>query len=148
PDVFHSVVLMSVPFGGTPQLPFDTTDHPQTGASNAFDDLAKLQPPKKFYQEYYRTREAADDMNNAPQGIHAFLRAYYHCKSADRKENKPFKLASFNARELLNIPSYYIMDADKGNCCVYALSNRDCRKQMADRRRAGRVCGRIQTNRI
>src|SRR5262249_48401524 len=53
-------------------------------------------------------------MNNAPQGIHAFLRAYYHCKSADRKENKPFKLASFTASELLNIPSYYIMDADKG----------------------------------
>jgi pimeloyl-ACP methyl ester carboxylesterase len=114
PDVFHSVVLMSVPFGGPPQLPFNTADLPQARASNAFEDLAKLQPPKKFYQDYYRTREATDDMNNSPQGIHAFLRAYYYCKSADRKENKPFKLASFTATELLNIPSYYVMDADKG----------------------------------
>jgi pimeloyl-ACP methyl ester carboxylesterase len=114
PDVFRSVVLMSVPFGGPPELPFDTADFPRATVSNAFDDLTKLQPPRKFYQDYYRTREAADDMNNAAQGIHAYLRAYYHCKSADREENKPFKLSSFTATELLNIPSYYIMDADKG----------------------------------
>jgi pimeloyl-ACP methyl ester carboxylesterase len=114
PDVFRSVVIMSTSFAGPPELPFNTADFPRAPASNAFEDLTKLQPPKKFYQDYYRTREAADDMNNAPQGIHAFLRAYYHCKSADRKENKPFKLASFTATELLNIPSYYIMDADKG----------------------------------
>jgi len=114
PDVFRSVVLMSVPFAGPPPLPFNTADFPITSSPNAFEDLSKLQPPKKFYQVYYRTREAADDMYNAPQGIHAYLRAYYHCKSADRKENKPFKLASFTATELLNIPSYYVMDADKG----------------------------------
>lgn len=113
PDMFHSVVLMSSPFGGPPQLPFNTADVPQTTASNAFEDLAKLQPPKKFYQDYYRTREAAEDMIRPPQGINTFLRAYYHCKSADRKENKPFKLASFTATELLNVPSYYIMDAEK-----------------------------------
>jgi pimeloyl-ACP methyl ester carboxylesterase len=104
--VFRSVVRRN--------FRFNTADLPRAPASNAFQDLTKLQPPKKFYQDYYRTREAAGDMSNAPQGIHAFLRAYYHCKSADRKENKPFKLASFTATELLNIPSYYIMDADKG----------------------------------
>jgi pimeloyl-ACP methyl ester carboxylesterase len=114
PDVFRSVVLMSVAFGGPPQLPFNTADSPQTPPSNPFDDLGKLQPPKKFYQNYYRTREAAQDMINAPQGVHMYLRAYYHSKSADRKENKPFKLASFTAAELVKIPSYYVMDADKG----------------------------------
>jgi pimeloyl-ACP methyl ester carboxylesterase len=114
PDVFRSVVLMSAAFGGPPQVPFNTADFPQTRPSNALEDLAKLHPPKRFYQDYYRTREAAEDMNNAPQGIHNFLRAYYHCKSADRKENKPSKLASFTATELMKIPSYYIMDIDRG----------------------------------
>jgi pimeloyl-ACP methyl ester carboxylesterase len=112
PDVFRSVVLMAVAFGGPPQLPFDTADRPQTRSSSAFDDLANLRPAKKFYQDYYRTREAADNMNNPPQGLRNFLRAYYHCKSADRKENKPFELAAFTAAELVKIPSYYIMDID------------------------------------
>jgi pimeloyl-ACP methyl ester carboxylesterase len=49
-----------------------------------------------------------------PQGIHAFLRAYYHFKSADWKENKPFKLASSTDDELAKMPTYYIMDLDKG----------------------------------
>ncbi len=32
-------------------------------------------------------------MLGCPQGVHAFLRAYYHVKSADWKENKPYELA-------------------------------------------------------
>ena len=53
-------------------------------------------------------------MWRAPQGVHAFLRAYYHCKSADWTGNKPFKLSSFTARELAQMPTYYIMDLKKG----------------------------------
>ena len=53
-------------------------------------------------------------MRNCPQGIHAFLRAYYHCKSADWTRNKPFPLASWTAGELAKLPSYYVMDLDKG----------------------------------
>ena len=53
-------------------------------------------------------------MWRAPQGVHAFLRAYYHYKSADWTGNKPFKLASFTARELARMPTYYIMDLTKG----------------------------------
>jgi len=53
-------------------------------------------------------------MWKAPQGIHAFLRAYYHIKSADWKQNELFKLASFTAGELTKMPTYYIMDLDKG----------------------------------
>jgi pimeloyl-ACP methyl ester carboxylesterase len=49
-----------------------------------------------------------------PQGVHAFLRAYYHYKSADWKQNKPFRLASLTAEELAKMPTYYIMDFDKG----------------------------------
>jgi pimeloyl-ACP methyl ester carboxylesterase len=53
-------------------------------------------------------------MWKAPQGIHAFLRAYYHYKSADWSRNQPFKLGSFTARELAKMPTYYIMDLGKG----------------------------------
>jgi pimeloyl-ACP methyl ester carboxylesterase len=120
PDVFRSVALMSVPFAGPPPLPFNTAEGGTPGPSadvvrdKVYEDLAKLDPPRKDYQQYYRTREANDNMWKAPQGIHAFLRAYYHFKSADWKQNKPFKLASFTAGELAKMPTYYIMDLDKG----------------------------------
>ena len=120
PDVFRSVVLMSAPFGGPPPLPFNTAEEGAAAAAAAssldkvFEDLAKLPRPRKHYQRYYGTREADDDMRRAPQGIHAFLRAYYHFKSADWKQNKPFKLASFTAGELAKMPAYYIMDLRKG----------------------------------
>jgi pimeloyl-ACP methyl ester carboxylesterase len=118
PDVFRSVALMSAPFGGAPPLPFNTADAPAvaatSGSSNIFADLAKLDRPRKHYQQYYRTREANDDMRKAPQGIHAFLRAYYHFKSADWKRNHPFRLATFTASELAKMPTYYIMDLRKG----------------------------------
>jgi pimeloyl-ACP methyl ester carboxylesterase len=117
PDVFKSVVLMSAPFAGTPSLPFNTADAkpaaPQ-GGDNIYDELAKLTPPRKHYQRYYATREANDNMWRAKQGIHDFLRAYYHMKSADWKQNKPFPLNARTAEEWAKMPRYYIMDLDKG----------------------------------
>ena len=53
-------------------------------------------------------------MRKYPQGVHAFLRAYFHYKSADWKQNKPFPLKSWTAEELAKMPSYYIMELDKG----------------------------------
>jgi pimeloyl-ACP methyl ester carboxylesterase len=120
PDVFRSVVLMSAPFGGTPTLPFNTADAPQTSAAanaagdDIYERLAKLKPPRKHYQRYYATREANDNMRNAPQGVHAFLRAYYHMKSADWKQNTPFPLEARTADEWARLPRYYVMDLDKG----------------------------------
>jgi pimeloyl-ACP methyl ester carboxylesterase len=116
-DVFRSVALMSAPFPGPPPLPFDT-DH--DGAASPLsppsfhDELAALARPRKHYQWYYSTREADDNMRNCSQGIHAFLRAYYHYKSADWRQNKPFPLKSWSADELAKLPTYYIMDLDKG----------------------------------
>ena len=120
PDVFKSVVLMSAPFAGTPSLPFNTADAkpsqpPQSAAAdNIYEELAKLKPPRKHYQRYYATREANDNMWKAPQGVHAFLRAYYHMKSADWKQNKPHPLNARTAEEWAKMPRYYIMDLDKG----------------------------------
>ena len=120
PDIFRSVVMMSAPFGGPPSAAFNTANAtPSTAASAAnadmiYDELAALNPPRKHYQRYYQTREANANMWHPPQGIHAFLRAYYHMKSADWAENKPFRLKERSAAEWAKLPRYYVMDLDKG----------------------------------
>jgi pimeloyl-ACP methyl ester carboxylesterase len=53
-------------------------------------------------------------MHGAKQGIHAFLRAYFHHKSADWTANKPYRLDGWTARELAKMPTYYIMDLADG----------------------------------
>ena len=75
--------------------------------------LASLPRPRKHYQWYYSTREADGDMHRAPQGLHDFLRAYYHHKSADWKDNKPIPLRSWSATELARLPTYCVMDLAK-----------------------------------
>ena len=111
PDVFRSVVLMSAPFAGPPPLPRGSEP---AQAHSIHDDLAALGRPRKHYQWYYSTREANANLWRCPQGVHAFLRAYYHHKSADWKENRPYPLESWTARELAKLPTYYIMDLAQG----------------------------------
>ncbi|MGH6717112.1 MAG: alpha/beta hydrolase [Bradyrhizobium sp.] len=115
PDVFSSVVLMSAPFGGPPALPFNTADSPARPREEdpVHRELAALPRPRKHYQWYYSTRQANADMMRAPQGLHGFLRAYYHHKSADWKDNRPFPLKSWSAGELAKLPTYYVMDLGK-----------------------------------
>jgi pimeloyl-ACP methyl ester carboxylesterase len=115
PDVFRSVVLMSAPFAGPPQLAFDTVDKPAMPkpADPVHRELAALRRPRKHYQWYYSTREANADMHRAPQGVHDFLRAYYHHKSADWKDNTPYPLQGWTADELAKLPTYYVMDFSK-----------------------------------
>jgi len=115
PDVFRSVVMMSGPFAGPPALPFDTVDKPAMPLKDdpVHRDLAALPRPRKHYQWYYSTREANADMHRAPQGLHDFLRAYYHHKSADWTGNKPYPLSAWSAEELAKLPTYYVMDLDK-----------------------------------
>ena len=47
------------------------------------------------------------------KAIHAFLRAYYHMKSADWKQNAPFPLKARTASEWAKLPRYYVMDLNK-----------------------------------
>jgi pimeloyl-ACP methyl ester carboxylesterase len=112
PDVFRSVALMSAPFAGPPPLAFDTADAPPKPKPHdpVHRDLAALPRPRKHYQWYYSTREANADMHRAPQGVQDFLRAYYHHKSADWKDNEPYPLTSWSASELAKLPTYYVMD--------------------------------------
>jgi len=116
PDVFRSVVLMSAPFAGPPALAVDADGEVARSAPRAsiHDELAALARPRKHYQWYYSTREANVDMWHCPQGVHDFLRAYYHCKSADWTPNRPEPLPSWTASELARLPDYYVMDAERG----------------------------------
>jgi pimeloyl-ACP methyl ester carboxylesterase len=119
PDVFRSVALLSSPFPGPPAIPFDTANGVAPPRAAPTDDeldaeLAKLPRPRKYYHNHQRTRGANDDMLHAPQGLHAFFRAYYHYKSADWKGNKPHPLKGRTAEEMARIPTYYVMDKDKG----------------------------------
>ena len=132
PDVFRSVAILSSPFAGAPSLPFNTANgaappRPVPNDDELDAELAKLPRPRKYYQNYQRTPGAADDMLHAPQGLHAFFRAYYHYKSADWKGNKdwkdgnrPFPLKARTAEELAKIPTYYVMDLDKGMAATAA----------------------------
>lgn len=119
PDIFRSVVMMSAAFPGAPELPFNTAlgtvTTPGIPKYNDIDaELGMLDPPRKHYHWYYSTREANDDMWHCPQGVHSFMRAYYHHKSADWKANIPFRLAGWIAPELAKMPTYYIMNKNEG----------------------------------
>src|SRR5712675_2627745 len=119
PDIYRSVALMSSPFAGPPSLPFNTANgavppRPAPSDDELDAELAKLDRPRKYYQNYQRTRGANDDMLHPPQGLHAFFRAYYFSKSADYKENHPHPLKARTAAEMAQIPNYYVMERDKG----------------------------------
>src|SRR5499427_9349852 len=125
PDIFRSVTILSSPFEGPPPLAFDTAKGaappPRAITDDELDaELAKLNPPRKYYQNYQRTRGANDNMLRAPQGLHAFFRAYYHYKSADWKGNQPHPLKARTAEEMAQIPTYYVMEKDKGMAATVA----------------------------
>jgi len=112
PDVFRSVVLMSAPFAGPPPLSLGASQ--LGGAATRLKEmnelLAALRWPRQHYQWYCTTRQANDDMWRCEQGVHAFLRAYYHHKSADWKDNHPHPLHAWSANELAHMPTYYVME--------------------------------------
>ena len=112
PDVFRSVALMSAPFDGPPALPFDTErdppkaarrpDHPRRAGGAA--------PAAQALPVVLLDPAGERRMWHCPQGVHDFLRAYFHHKSADWKGNRPLPLAALTAEELAKMPTYYIMD--------------------------------------
>ena len=123
PDVFRSVVFMSATFPGAPLLPLGpNAPAVQPSQRNAIAGLASLEPPRKHYWRYYATREANSDMLNCPQGVHDFLRAYFHVKSGDWAGNRPFALEAWTSGELAKLPRYYVMDAGQDMAGTAAAS--------------------------
>lgn len=115
PDFFKSVVMMSHPFKAHPGLPFNLVHGEKTEPEKAVDiqrDLAALPEPRKHYKWYNSTPDAASDWSTPSQGVKAFLRGYWHVKSADWEGNDPKPLQAWNAEELAKMPFYYIMPRD------------------------------------
>jgi pimeloyl-ACP methyl ester carboxylesterase len=75
-------------------------------------ELAKLERPRKHYKWYYCTPDANREMSEPKEGLHEFLRGYFHLKSADWHGNDPHPLQAWTASELAKMPRYYIMDKD------------------------------------
>jgi pimeloyl-ACP methyl ester carboxylesterase len=117
PDLFRSVALMSAPFPGAPAalVPGSATEGVAEPSSRPDMQaaLAALPRPRKHYMWHYATREAGPRMHAPPQGLHRFLRAYYHVKSADWPGNDPHPLAGWTAAALAELPTYYVMDLDR-----------------------------------
>ena len=95
---------MSAPFGGPPvdagrSARRSTPSSPRSAASITSGTTRRARP----------TPTCA----HCPQGLHDFLRAYYHDKSADWPGNRPYPLASWSAAELAKLPTYYVMDLDR-----------------------------------
>jgi pimeloyl-ACP methyl ester carboxylesterase len=115
PDVFPAVALMSAPFPGPPALP-----RRRAPAGDIHADLAALPRPRKHYVRHYSSLGANAEMMECPQGLSAFLRSYYHVKSADWPGNAPYPLTGWTAQALAQLPDYYIMDLDRGMAATVA----------------------------
>lgn len=111
PDVFRAVMMMSAPFAGPPAWPVLPDDGPSRLAA-AVAGLPAL--GREHYQWYYSTPRAARDMDSPPQGMHDFLRAYFHVKSADWQANKPHDMGSIDAATLARLPHYYVLPLGVG----------------------------------
>ena len=111
PDLFKSIVIMSAPFTGTPSLSeTDPTITVKPKLHLLNDQLAALDPPRKHYVMYYSTPEADLDMSSHDaDGLHAFLRTYFHVKSGDWKPNRNARPLEPSSSSMSTMPHYYIM---------------------------------------
>ena len=121
PNVFDSAVLMSAPFGGAPRWPVGSVGTTPSAIPNIHEQLAALARPRMHYQRFCSTPGPDADMRLCSQGLHDFLRAYYHVKSADWPRNAPHPLAALNGEELAKLPAYYVMEMGKGMAETVAL---------------------------
>lgn len=112
PDVFDAVVMMSAPFRPAASMPLGApAGAPGRTPAQLAAALASLPRPRQHYMHYYATREADSHMRHCAEGVHAFLRAYFHMKSGDFADNQPFPLQDDSAQEFARLPTYYVMDA-------------------------------------
>lgn len=107
--------MMSHPFTGSPNLPFDIVrklPEPKLGTDDIHKELAELHPPRKHYKWYYSTEAANREMTEPRDHLHTFFKGYYYLKSADWSKNNPQPLAEWSAHELAKLPNYYVMPLD------------------------------------
>ncbi|KAJ5146112.1 uncharacterized protein N7515_000676 [Penicillium bovifimosum] len=118
PDFFQSVALMSHPFNGSPELPFNTANEgvdvarfvaeKAKAAAGVHEELARM--GRKHYKWYYSTKEAGPEMSElGPEEMRGFLRGYFYLKSGSWEGNRPHPLGKWAAADLAELPGYYIM---------------------------------------
>lgn len=114
PDIFRHVVLMSHPFTGSSELPFDAdfNEEKDQAKPDLHKELSKLSPPRKHYRWYYSTAQASQEMSPR-KDLDVFLRGYFHLKSADSPTN-PQPIEAMTAEQLSKLPPYYIMPLESG----------------------------------
>ena len=93
PDMFPRLTLIGGGFGGPPSFPFNTANgapapHPEFTNAELDAAYAKLDPPRRYYQDYWASPEADRDMKHVPQGMTDFFRAFCYMKSADFPGNQ------------------------------------------------------------
>src|SRR6516165_12557829 len=119
PDMFPRLTLIGGGFGGPPSFPFNTANGapvPRADYTEAELDAeyAKLDPPRKGYQDYWRSSQADEDMKHVPQGMTNFFRAFYYMKSGDYPGNQNLQpmhavhTAKEAAEQNARMPEYYV----------------------------------------
>ncbi|KAJ8113789.1 hypothetical protein ONZ43_g5072 [Nemania bipapillata] len=111
PDIFKSTIQLAHPHHPvpTPRL----GDEPLKAKPDIQVELAKLIPARKHYKWYNATAEAAPEWDHPPQGLHKFLRGYFHLKSANWAKNDPRPLTEWSGEAIAVMPEYYIMRKDQ-----------------------------------
>jgi pimeloyl-ACP methyl ester carboxylesterase len=120
PDMFPRLTLIGGGFSSVPSFPFNSANGapaPRGEFTNADLDAeyAKLDPPRRYYHDYWASPEADADMKRVPQGMTSFFRGFYYMKSADYPGNQnltplhPVHSAREYAEQYARIPHYYVM---------------------------------------
>src|SRR5215469_15260397 len=136
PDMFPRLTLVGGGFGGPPSFPFNTangapTRHPEFTNAELDAEYAKLNPPRKGYQDYWRSRQADRDMKHVAQEMTKFFRAFYYMKSADFPGNQNLQpmhavhTAKEAAEQNARMPEYYVMRRDKSMPATVAAAMPD-----------------------
>ena len=136
PDMFPRLTLIGGGFGGPPSFPFNTANgapapHPEFTNAELDEEYAKLNPPRRGYQDYWRSREADQDMKRVPQGMTNFFRAFYYMKSADFPGNQDLQpmhavhTANEAAEQNARMPEYYVMRREKSMPATVAAAMPD-----------------------
>jgi pimeloyl-ACP methyl ester carboxylesterase len=121
PDMFLRLTTVSGAAAVPPSLPFGGTARGGGYTAAELDaEFAKLNPPRRDYQEYWASRQADEDMKHMPQSMSDFFRAFYYTKGGEFPANqnltplRPMPTAREAAAENARMPEYYVMRRDRG----------------------------------
>jgi len=145
PDMFPRLTLIGGGFGGPPSFPFNTANgaaapHPEFTNAELDIEYQKLNPPRRGYQDYWRSLEADQDMKHVPQGMTNFFRGFYYMKSGDYPGNQNLQpmhavhTAKEAAEQNARMPEYYVMRRERS---MPPQSPPACRTRPTSKRASG-----------